>query len=502
MVGLSSPYLLSTLPIRHSPQTPIVRGRIYRFRYRAQNCIGWGPFSPELLALAADAPQPPPAPSAHSISASSVTLLVYPVTDNGGAAVTDYEIWRNSAAGSTTFTKIASYSFATHGFQHSIGVVAEGMTPGGFYQFQVRALNVVGWSAYSEIVTVPVADPPAPPALAPQLVSASKTSLTVKWSRATDTQTPAGEITGHYLYMDDGLNGAFTQVLSGAGAPTALQFTATRPAIQTGREYRFYLVSENRVGLSTAASPIAAFRACQAPTGLAPPTRVRTTTTSVEVAWTSPTDDGGCRVSSYHLFVALEAPTLTFAEVHSAAIPGDPSRNRFTVTELPAGAVPGSALRLKLQVDNLGGYNTMSSGSLRVLLATAPNAPTAPVARDAGGTSASTIKVTYTPPPSDGGSPITTYEVQMDDGVGGGFHTVAGGTGSAYLRQYFIAQSGQTGCTYVAPCTQSLTSFGLDGTQYTTLITSLGISKGSTYRFRFRAANAIGFGDWSPVASI
>jgi hypothetical protein len=48
LVGLASPYLLATLTVTQSTITPITRGRTYRFRYRVQNCIGWGPFSPEL----------------------------------------------------------------------------------------------------------------------------------------------------------------------------------------------------------------------------------------------------------------------------------------------------------------------------------------------------------------------------------------------------------------------------------------------------------------------
>jgi hypothetical protein len=75
---------------------------------------------------------------------------------------------------------------------------------------------------------------------------------------------------------------------------------------------------------------------------------------------------------------------------------------------------------------------------LRVVLAGTPGAPASAAVRDATVTSATTLRVTYSPP-ADGGSPITNYEVQIDDGVGGGFATVAGGAGAAYLRQYFVA---------------------------------------------------------------
>jgi hypothetical protein len=48
-VGVNSPYLMPTFTVR----SIIVKGRTYRFRYRARNCYGWGPFSDELYVLAA-----------------------------------------------------------------------------------------------------------------------------------------------------------------------------------------------------------------------------------------------------------------------------------------------------------------------------------------------------------------------------------------------------------------------------------------------------------------
>jgi hypothetical protein len=53
----------------------------------------------------------------------------------------------------------------------------------------------------------------------------------------------------------------------------------------------------------------------------------------------------------------------------------------------------------------------------------------------------------------------------MDDGIGGGFHTVAGGDGSIYLRTYFTAYGGGD-CDYSQACQLSLVSYGLDGQQY------------------------------------
>ena len=61
-----TPYLLQVL----TASQDIVKGRLYRFRYRAQNCHGWGPVSPILYALAASIPQAPPALTVTQISAT------------------------------------------------------------------------------------------------------------------------------------------------------------------------------------------------------------------------------------------------------------------------------------------------------------------------------------------------------------------------------------------------------------------------------------------------
>lgn len=78
---------------------------------------------------------------------------------------------------------------------------------------------------------------------------------------------------------------------------------------------------------------------------------------------------------------------------------------------------------------NEGGFSVTSTQSLRVVLASVPSQPAHGAGSDASVTSATAIKVLYDAPASDGGTPITNYEVQMDDGIGGGFHTVAGGDG-------------------------------------------------------------------------
>ena len=100
---------------------------------------------------------------------------------------------------------------------------------------------------------------------------------------------------------------------------------------------------------------------------------------------------------------------------------------------MPA-SIEGKELRIKVQVSNVAG---LSSASESVLIVVIADKPTASVAGPTSVTSITTvdlIEIQFTEPET-GGSPITNFDVQMDDGIGGGFTTVAGGDLSLYMRR-------------------------------------------------------------------
>ena len=179
----------------------------------------------------------------------------------------------------------------------------------------------------------------------------------------------------------------------------------------------------------------------------------------MDLSWSPPADDGGCAVTGFALLLgdekdATASGEIPYAEVHAADVRNEPNLSAFSVTAFPAGTAVGANLRFKLIVFNQGGFSTTSSNSTRVELAGVPQAPASAPTRDHAVTSGSVIRVTYSAPPSDGGAPLTSYEVQMDDGLGGGFSTVAGGIGQVYLKTHFIAL-GSGSCNYTSPCTLS-----------------------------------------------
>lgn len=86
-------------------------------------------------------------PDAPAISASTANQISYTVTapaNNGGAAITAYEV-RYSVTGVASWTTIANASLS--------GNVTSGLTEGAVYDFQARAINSVGPSDWTASVT-------------------------------------------------------------------------------------------------------------------------------------------------------------------------------------------------------------------------------------------------------------------------------------------------------------------------------------------------------------
>ncbi len=99
LIGATSPFIMT----RYTA-LGLLRSRTYRLRYRVRNCIGWGPFSDEVTELAAIAPSAPPQPMLDSVvSATTIELNLFPTKDNGGSAVTTYDLYRNLGTDGSVF---------------------------------------------------------------------------------------------------------------------------------------------------------------------------------------------------------------------------------------------------------------------------------------------------------------------------------------------------------------------------------------------------------------
>lgn len=159
------------------------------------------------------------------------------------------------------------------------------------------------------------------------------------------------------------------------------------------------------------------------------------TTSSVQILWGSPSSNGGCSLTGYSI-LRDDGASGSFVTVHSSSTLNNPSLNSFTVTDLPTSPT-GLTVRFKIAAYNKGGYSVLSN-SISVIIASVPITPLTAPYSDPTITNDYAIKIIYGVP-SNGGSPIINYEIQMSNSIGGGFVTVAGGSTQIFLYSYFTA---------------------------------------------------------------
>lgn len=83
MIGFDSNSLLTVFTITSG----IEKGSSYWLRYRAKNSIGWGPFSDEVVALAATKPSRPEKPvfNRYNATEDKIYIDLMKVENNGGS---------------------------------------------------------------------------------------------------------------------------------------------------------------------------------------------------------------------------------------------------------------------------------------------------------------------------------------------------------------------------------------------------------------------------------
>lgn len=131
-----------------------------------------------------------------------------------------------------------------------------------------------------------------------------------------------------------------------------------------------------------------------------------------------------------------------------------------------------------MQVWNRGGFYNVSYEYLTVVVADVPDTPSAAPISDTDYTDWTRLRLTYDEPFA-GGSVLTNYEIIIDDGLGGGFVTIAGGSVNTHLDTYVMISSSEADGGYLSI-----------------------IKRGLIYRIQYRAQNINGWSGYSPVAYV
>jgi hypothetical protein len=304
--------------------TGLTNGTAYTFQVRALNAIGASAYSTISNAVTPRTVSAAPTIGTTTVGNASATAVWTAPTNNGGSAITGYEV-----RVMTGTTQVGALHPAAAG---ATSLAVTGLTNGTSYTVQVRALNLAGASAYSAMsnAVVPRAVPGAPTI---GTATAGDAQATVKWTAPANT---GGSPITSYTVRAYRL-GAVVGTRTAASTARSLVLTG----LGNGLSYSFTVAAVNAVGTS----PFSATSNSVVPKGVSYAPVIGTATAGVASAtarWTAPTNNGGSAITSYLVRtyragvlintkqVAATARSLTL----TALIKGQP--HRFAVAAVNA----------------------------------------------------------------------------------------------------------------------------------------------------------------------
>lgn len=319
-----------------------------------------------------------------SVTLGHVSLSWIAPSSNGGSLVTSYKICRGAAADPETHVQVGTA--IAPAFDDSQIIV------GQTYYYSVRAVNIVGSSVSSNVVSVLAKGlASAPVALITQI---SDRSVLLSWSEPTSDGFSA--ITGYKVYrsMTPG---------TGTLAATVTGSSFTDNGLVNGELYYYRVSAVNAMGEGPLSSEV-----YDSPATVPAAPAVAEATFSignVDLTWSS-MDDGGRTISWFSVYRG-SSPDFASASLMAEPISGYAYQD-------PTAAVGSTYYYFVTATSSMGTSGPGSSGPL--LISIYPSAPVSVAAT----VQSDHIQLSWSPPPSSGSSLVSGYYVYRALSSGGG----------------------------------------------------------------------------------
>ena len=410
--------------------TGLTKGQQYDFRVAAVTVEGTGANSSTWSTTPSVVPGVVSGVSSPSHTSTTVTVSWSAPSDDGGRSVSDYIIEYQLGAG--------SWVLFADGTSTSTSATVTGLTKGSSYSFRVSAVNANGAGSSTSLAGIIPATVPASTAISSETHVA--TSVTLNWSAPVDN---GGRVITDYVVQYK-LSSDTTWSTFADGVSTSVASTVT--ALTRGQSYDFQVAAVNVEGTGTFGTGITAIPSVvpAVPTGLASPSHL---STSVDLTWTAPTDDGGRSITDYVVEYQLGTGTWSlFSDGVSVS-------TSATVTSLTR----GSTYSFRVSAKNANG-----AGSAVVLSSIIPaTVPAAPVIASMSAPVAGSSAVANFTAFDNGGRAIDQMQYRLDGG------------------------------SWISATTWSATT-----------VTISGLTNGQTYAVEIRAHNADGYGSGSNSSNV
>ena len=381
--------------------TGLDAGTTRHYRVSAINSVGTGAASNTANATTDAANTVPGAPTGLSATAdgtSEIDLSWDEPADDGGSAITGYRIEFSSDGGNSWNDRVANTGNTSTTYAHT------GLDAGTTRHYRVSAINSVGTGAASNTAnaTTDAANtvPGAPTGLSATADGTSEIDLS--WDEPADDGGSA--ITGYRIeFSSDGGNSWNDRVANTGNTATTHSHTGLAPG--TTRHYRVSAINANGTGAASnvddATTDDAATTVPGAPTDL---TATADGTSTINLNWTAPADNGGSAITGYRI------------EVSPNGSSGWSNRFATSTSYSHTGLSAGTTRYYRVSALNANGTGAVSNiDNAMTDAAAVPGAPT-DLSATADGTS--TINLNWTAPSDDGGASISGYKIEVSSNGG------------------------------------------------------------------------------------
>ena len=314
---------------------------------------------------------------------------------NGGEQITDFVVDVSTDNGSTWRSAKAT---ASTSLSYRVG----GASPGTTYLVRVAAKNKIGTGDYATTTITTLATVAKEPTNL-KVTNVALRSLSLGWSLP--TSNGGSPIVDYKIEFSS--NGGITWNEISHTASASRSFNVT--GLLRGKTYMFRVAAINDVGVGASSATVSATTLIDLAT--APQTLTSTTSTSTaQLAWLAPADNGGASVSSYRVDYSKDGLTWVTLAAKSTA-------ESFKLS----GLAPGTTYQVRVAANTRAGLGAFLTESIT----TAKTVASAPGQLRALEISQTSLTLAWSLPARNGGAAITDYQVEVSADGGTTWKAVA-----------------------------------------------------------------------------